>query len=168
MVTRIQNSNEEREFELCPEGEHICTLKLKDCEVAKWAKRNGELVKLPDKRPGIRFVWQVEGKPWYITKSVGNTTSERGQLFKLMQECADSILREIQFDKKGFAKEADVFYDVLDGLTAYKYKVLCSHFKGETQTFCNFESCIPLKEEKVSQGVIKDADLSLQDDDIPF
>lgn len=172
MITRpSKEHNEAPDLETCPEGEHVCTLKLKDCEVPKWGKNSdGEPVKLVQTRPGVRFVFKVEGKPWYLTKGVGVTTHERGGLFKWMQDCKDSLLREVDFNEKGFAADDDKFFEILDSLERQKYTVTCVHNVGEKITFANIAKVKPIAGSKVElpAGKIDTAPVPFEDDDIPF
>jgi hypothetical protein len=175
-ITRKKREREQRppkDFKLAPEGVHKCTLTTKECKVDKWVKRGDKRVKSGEKRDGVMFTFKVEDiDDCYINRSEGDTTHKSGNLYQMMQMCHDSILREIEFDGDGYAIDEDLFYDTLNKVEGWKYNVTCKHNESGGVTYCNFVSCIPLKDEKVEikkrEEPKEEAPPDDDEDDIPF
>lgn len=168
--TRPNRSNEEsqggdKEFQTTPEGTWVCSLKLKDCEVAKWAKKSdGTRYKTDEKREGVRFVFKVEDKDYYIVKSLPKTEHRNGGLYKFMQELSNSLLKEVTFNEKNFAEDTTLFYDILEKLQEKKYNVEVIHATSGDRVFANVKSVSPIDPSK--EDLLKD--VSYDDDLIPF
>ncbi len=162
-----KGDNEPIEFDELESGTYTCTLtKVNDCE--RNVYRNG--VKIDKKVPGLRFVFKVDDKTAWICKAVTATTSERGGLFKLLQQLHDSILRQVQFEE-GYALK-ETFYSLIDEVKGKRFKVTCER-NGE---YLNFVSAVPTDDPAPASKVQTppphtDDDISFTDeadDEIPF
>lgn len=154
----------EVEFEDLEPGTYVCTLKIKDCLKKKW--NSDETVQ------GYRFSFKVDGKNAYINSfPVTATTSKRGALFGMMQQCHDSLLKEVRFSDRGFALDEDKFFELLQACESKMYEVTCSNHEAHGQTYLKLEEFKPLpgacKGGTKAQDVIPQA-AEEDDSDIPF
>lgn len=128
-------------------GKHLCQLtKIKDCKIPKW-KKVGESYEKDGERDGVRFVFKVHNKNAYICKAVGNSTNEKGALYKMLQMLYNAFDLGLTFGAHGVCKDASEFEKKLSALTNKWFTVDCER-NGK---FTNFVSAKPAEAPKVGE-----------------
>jgi len=161
-------------------GEYSASLTIKTVELASKHKIQGKLVPTGDTYPGLRWVFKLHAiHNCWVHKDTSHSYKDTGGVIKLLRQCKNSLLSEIEF-QAGYAKDESLVEALLAEVNRKSYKVKIE-LNGP---YANFVSVAPLgdsevlptdiPEQEVPQvGPVKetaafDIPETWDDDDIPF
>lgn len=147
-------------------GKHLCKLtKIKDCKVPSW-KRNGDEYYKDGERDGVRFVFKVHNKNAYICKAVGNSTNEKGGLYKMLQMLYNAFDTGLTFGAHGVCSDVPAFEKKLSALINKYFMVDCEA-KDKYMNFVSAKPADPPAIEEPQTG-FEDYPDSAEEDSLPF
>lgn len=163
---------EKKTYEKLYPGTYQCSLKIKECAVPNFAKKpDGTWYKTTETSPGFRLVFKVNNRAAYINKEIKRSAHEKGNLYGMVRELHNSLLKELKPNEKGWFKEGELEKKLWE-VDGKWFMVECVDNKGYTK----FKSATPCEaphdaDEKIVQEAVsqtQEAQSVFEDDDIPF